>query len=406
MRKLKKAPGKKPDAKTKTIETKTIPKSRIAKPETDVKAKRKRGRPKKDSKKPIGKKGFKNKIEKLLAGIATQGKEKAQKKINREKLTPLNWKVIGSDELLKIKLPEQEFLIQGLIPVKANTIIQGHPSSCKSWLLLEIAKTMASDRRLFSKFKSQETRVLYIDEESSFMEIQRRWKMMNPDPLTLVDFMSFQDFKIDDPEKLKALLDFARDRNYKLILFDSFSAIHSLDENSARETQIIFDALRELNREGIATLICHHLRKETFFGPKSKSQALRGSSNILAKIDSLIHVEKESETQDKIRIAVRQLKLRQGKRVPPFRINILEQEGKISFEYFGEIIEAERKLELLKQEIPEFLEQEKKSRQDIVNFAGAQGYSERTVGRALKELIEEKSIKPSTVKRKKYFELS
>ena len=282
--------------------------------------------------------------------------EKFKEEIKKEELVPLGWQVIKSDQLLKMDLPEVEFLVENLIPSGAITILSGNPSSYKSWLLLEIAKVVASNGLLFGKFNTTEAHVLYVDEEAPLTEIKRRWSMLNPSYMTLVNFMSLQGFKIDSEEHKKALLDLAMWRGCRLIVFDSFRDIHSQNENDSQQAQKIIDFLRGFTRKGITILISHHHRKETFLGSKEPSQAMRGSTAIWAGIDSLLTIEKTKETPEEIELMITQTKLRQGKAISPFKVNLIEEGGQMRFEYIGEVETEITKLEKTKKAILEFLQ--------------------------------------------------
>src|SRR3989344_7551228 len=139
--------------------------------------------------------------------------EKPKASIKPKILAPSGWDVLDSDMLLKLKIPEQDFLVKSLIPEGGITMLSGNPGCGKSWLMLEIAKCVGCGDPLFTgenitpesinRFKTKEAKVLYIDEESHLSEIKRRWKMLKPPIFDLVHFMSMQDFKIDDESKRK-----------------------------------------------------------------------------------------------------------------------------------------------------------------------------------------------------------
>ena len=78
--------------------------------------------------------------------------------LTTEELVPYGWKILKSDKLLKADIPPSEFLVDKLIPKNGITIIAGNPSTGKSWILLEIAKCVSSNRFLFGKFDTKEQR--------------------------------------------------------------------------------------------------------------------------------------------------------------------------------------------------------------------------------------------------------
>ena len=211
--------------------------------------------------------------------------------------------------------------------------------------------------------------------------------------MTLVNFMSLQGFKIDSEEHKKALLDLAMWRGCRLIVFDSFRDIHSQNENDSQQAQKIIDFLRGFTRKGITILISHHHRKETFLGSKEPSQAMRGSTAIWAGIDSLLTIEKTKETPEEIELMITQTKLRQGKAISPFKVNLIEEGGQMRFEYIGEVETEITKLEKTKKAILEFLQDGEKYQAEIVDTLVPCNFSARTIQRAIKELKESNEVK-------------
>lgn len=341
--------------------------------------------------------------------------EEFKKEIQKEELVPLGWKIIKSDKILKIELPEAEFLVGKLIPSAGITILSGNPGCGKSWLLLEIARCIGSTNPLFAqnpltpdsfnRFRTKEARVLYIDEESSLTETNRRWKMLEPPSMTLVDFMPLQGFKIDNSEQRRALLNLCDHRSYRLIIFDSLRDIHSFNENDSRETQWLVDYFREFTRKGITVLISHHNRKESFLNPRDPSQILRGSTALLAGLDCLLSVENAKSTNELIELIISQPKLRQGKPTAPFKVNLIEQDGKMKIEYAGEVEEETTKIQKTKEAIVEFLKNGEKYLAEITQALIPLYFSERTIKRAISELKDEKSVKPRKEGQRIYYSL-
>ena len=53
------------------------------------------------------------------------------------------------DDLLARDFPPREWLVQGLLPAHAVTIISASPKSFKTWLLLYMAVCITQGKRLF-----------------------------------------------------------------------------------------------------------------------------------------------------------------------------------------------------------------------------------------------------------------
>ena len=320
-----------------------------------------------------------------------------------------NWEVISGDHLLKMDIPQSEFLIGNLIPLGGVTALSGNPGAGKSWLMLEIAKAISAIGFLFNQpqFIAKESRVLYVDEESSLPEIKRRWMMLNPPIFTMTDFISFGGFKIDNPQHRKDFLELACNNGYKLIIFDGLRAIHNKNENDSQQIQELVDGFREFTKVGITILVAHHNRKENFFHSKEASQTLRGSTAILAALDCLLSIESKRIDDKKIEYQITQSKLRQGKPVHPFIVHLTEENGKMIFSYEGEMKEEPTKVNQIKEAIINFLGEEEKSSGDIVNSLMALSFRKRTAIRALKELCDiDKKIKAREEGKRVFYSVS
>jgi len=334
----------------------------------------------------------------------SEGLEEFVKEIAYNNLVPTGWEVIKGEHLLKMEISKREFLIDGLLPSQGIIILSGNPGCGKSWLAIEIARVISSaSSSLFNKFEAKDGSVLYIDEESNIQEMQRRWKALGADILSFTDFTFLRGFKIDNREEREKLLDFVSHKKYCLVIFDSLRDIHSKNENDSQQAQELIDYFRELIKMGSTVLILHHNRKESFLNSKDPSQLLRGSTAILAGLDCLISVESKKINDRVIEFTISQPKLRQGKPVSPFKLNLVEEEGKIKFEYVGEIEEEATKLQKAKEAILELLKDGEKYHGEIVQTLISLYFAERTTNRAIKELKEGKNIQPRKDGKKIYY---
>jgi len=326
--------------------------------------------------------------------------EKIEKQIADE------WQIYSSEELLNTTFPDARFLVKDLIPKSGITILAGNPSCGKSWLLFEIARVVSEGIPLFGTFETEKSKVLYVDEETPAWEGQRRWKMLggtNQD----VSFMSLQGFKIDDSFDRNKLLKICLDREIEFLIFDAMRDVNSRNENDSKEAQELMDCFKEFTKKGITILTAHHLRKESFMNSREPNQVLRGSTSILANIDSLISVEKIKEAGQVIELILVPSKLRQGKLASSFKIKLIEEEGKMTFQFNGNLEGEEGKLEKAKEMVIETLKNGERYRTEIIQVLIPFYFKERTIQRAISELEEEKKIKPRKGEMKRiYFSLT
>ena len=308
--------------------------------------------------------------------------EKLENKIEKE------FRIVKGDSLSTLEIPKSEFVIEGMIAKNTFSILAGNPANCKSWVLLELAKALGTGTAFFDKFEvPKKLNVLYIDEESSLSEIKRRWFMLDS-PNCNVSFMSLQNFRLDNNFNREELKGIIREQGFEFIIFDSLRDIWMGDENSSRDVQLLVNGFKELIQEGTTILVSHHLRKETFGGTSDLSQKIRGSGALLSSLDGLIALETTKKNEDLFELNFSPLKLREGKLLPNFRVNLTEIGDKMEFQYVGEVEDATKRLERAKIAIKEVLSEGEKYQSEIIEILIPHGHTTPTLNRAFKEMKE------------------
>lgn len=308
-------------------------------------------------------------------------------------------------------------------------MISGNPGSNKSWLALEICKQINDslfapvkklnkdniilkedsdetaskkikamqdeleqpDSRLFERFEIyQPIKILYIDEETSVQEIKRRWEKITPKNCDLVSFISMAGFRIDNEVHKKTIINLCKECGYQMIVIDSLRDVFSGNENDSTEMQKVISSLKEFTKLGITLLCIHHNRKESPLMATTAAQALRGSTAILAGIDSLISVEKVKVLEDgSTEIFIAQAKLRQGLAAKPFKLLMVEDTNlhTIKFNYIQEIVREETKQANAEDDILKVIgDSIELSRKEIMTILKGYSHSEKTVTRGLQDL--------------------
>jgi len=207
---------------------------------------------------------------------------KSIRKYQGEKHNAL-FKPIPLSELLE-KEEKAEWLVEKLIPKAGITVLSGAPVSFKTWLMLHIAECVALGNKTFGRFETQKANVLVVDEESGWRLIKTRMQILQANPNTNVYFSSKLGFKVDRAGQMDSLLMFVEEYQIGLVCFDSLVRFHSKEENAANQMAEVFESFNKLTKKEVTALILHHHRKET--GAHIGTQSMRGSSDILAAVDS------------------------------------------------------------------------------------------------------------------------
>jgi hypothetical protein len=192
------------------------------------------------------------------------------------------------------------WLIEQLWASQAVGLIGGAPKSCKSWLALEMALSVASGQPCLGSLEAVETGpVLLFAAEDSPRQVRARLE-----GLARVRGVNFSDLDVhlilepqlrldvaEDQSRLQAALEVRRPR---LLILDPFVRLHRLDENSAADVSALLADLRAWQRRlGVAIVLVHHTRKSN--GEATGGSALRGSSDLHAWGDSNLYVRRNGE---------------------------------------------------------------------------------------------------------------
>ena len=321
-------------------------------------------------------------------------------------LAPRERKLLTVADLLAYNPATYPFLVDPIVPHRGITALGGQPGVGKSWVVLEIARSVASGTPLFGKFPTLKGNVLIIDEESGMDEMLRRAKMLNFSEELPIFFHVVCGFKLDKENDLAQLVSTVKKKEISLVILDPYIGVHNKSENSAEETAMVMEAMQQFIEAGAAVLYIHHLRKDSVakFG---NAQALRGSSVLLGRLDSLIIAK--SVTSDAVATEIQLLheKARRGKKLPPLQLTLTEENGKMIVTDVANVEPAKRKIEEAQEEITTTLllggEMSRKDIMAVVKEAIQIG--DKNVSDALRALVENKRIVEVRQGKEKHYSL-
>ncbi|MGO9835247.1 MAG: AAA family ATPase [Polyangiaceae bacterium] len=195
--------------------------------------------------------------------------------------------------------PHRRWLVESLWTRAGVGIVGGAPKACKSWLGLDLALSVASNTPCLGRFAVHDPgpALLYMAEDGPADVKQRLLGLCRGRGLDLarvpLDVITSPSLRLDiDRDRLRVDRTLRRHRP-RVLLLDPFVRLHRVDENSAAEVSALLAFLREMQREhDVAIVVVHHARKSA---AGSAGQALRGSGDFHAWIDSALYVRRHSE---------------------------------------------------------------------------------------------------------------
>lgn len=193
------------------------------------------------------------------------------------------------------------WLVENLWSAGGVGVVGGAPKSCKTWLALDLAVSVASATPALGSFNVPQAGpvLLYAAEDSAESVQQRLFGIASARGLALrsldIGIILTPELRLDterDRLRLRKTLD---GRYPRLLILDPLVRLHRSDENSAAEMSSLLGELRALQREyELAILLVHHLRKNAPRAPDG--QALRGSGDLHAWGDSNLYLRRRDSS--------------------------------------------------------------------------------------------------------------
>jgi len=211
---------------------------------------------------------------------------------------PSPFPVVRPSDLRTSAASTAPWLIDPLWTAQAVGIIGGTPKSCKTWLALEVAVSVASGSACLDTYAvpSPGPVLLYAAEDSQSALRSRLESLAHHHRLDLacldIRVITSDSLRLDratDQERLEATLLLHRP---VLVILDPLVRLHAIDENAAGEIAALLGYLRLLQRKtGAAIALVHHARKN-ISANGGAGYSLRGSSDLYAWVDSFLYLRR------------------------------------------------------------------------------------------------------------------
>lgn len=196
--------------------------------------------------------------------------------------------------------PAHRWLIEPLWIHAGVGTIGGLPKSCKSWLGLDMAVSVASGTPCLDAFPVRDPGgvLLYMAEDAGSLVKARLRGLCRHRGLDLnslpIDVITAPVVRLDLPADQQRLEETVYRRAPRLLLLDPFVRLHQVNENQAGEVAAILGYLRALQRAyHVALIVTHHSRKN---GSATGGISLRGSGDFFAWVDTALSLRRRQHT--------------------------------------------------------------------------------------------------------------
>ena len=222
-----------------------------------------------------------------------------------------------------------EWLIEGLIPKSAVTLLSGESGCGKSTLALGLAGAVVHGRD-FLGLKTDQRNVLIVDGENGASIYHDRLRRLCVERTPLLHVWGVWCDKHPIGPKEPAIARFVKEKQ-PLIIFDSLIAFHPGSEQDASETRRYLDDFRKLAADGATVILLHHT------GKSLGSREYRGSSDIKASVDTAYLLESKGALLQSLTLTP--YKSREGE-VKPIDITLRDGHFELRGDYDREAIRA------------------------------------------------------------------
>jgi hypothetical protein len=210
-------------------------------------------------------------------------------------LLPNRDKFVTAEELMKMELPEPEWLVDKLLPAGSLGFIGGNAKSGKTFLCLSLAYHVAAGTPFLNVPVQKRRNVLYIYLEGNIGQVQKRYRSLYGSDLKFPDNLHFIfNFPVLDAGGISQLKDAIAQKKADLVILDTWQKARIDDgRKGVNAYQKEYRELTKLGQEictatGCAFMLVHHLKQQNGKGADidtlnqlNGSAALSGASDFI-----------------------------------------------------------------------------------------------------------------------------
>lgn len=207
---------------------------------------------------------------------------------------------VWDKDIPSLKYNKIEWVIENWLPKGDICFIAGKAASFKTTICLHFGYSMAMGKLVFNKYKTIQSKVLYLNEENATPIITSMINRIKNgldlvEPVDNICFSLLENLRLDSVKDLEELANFITNNKIDVVICDSLRRFIGFDENNATEMSRFFENLKLLRKmcPGLTILVLHHLKKENSQYKTDLRDMLRGSSDIVNSADSIIGISRK-----------------------------------------------------------------------------------------------------------------
>lgn len=201
------------------------------------------------------------------------------------------------DEMEEIAEEEIEWLLPDLIAPGDKIMLAAPQKSLKSWLALELTRSLTCGLPFLRRVEWTPTRTAkigFVQEEGSPSLWARRVSMLGISGNTNAHFSHRTGFRFTEPSYTDELISSARDLGLEMLILDPLQRMMpGVDSNSDSEVGIVWDEVFRIQQAlpHLVVMIVHHANKTS----RLEWESIRGSSRHAGEVDLGLFLERANE---------------------------------------------------------------------------------------------------------------
>jgi len=190
------------------------------------------------------------------------------------------------------KSAAQGWVMEGTIPSAGLVYITAPPAFGKTWVVLDLMRACLTGTPWLGRYPVEKTSVMYLDEEMGVARVLPRIQKIGIPRNSDLLYTNREGVKLDNKSHREQICDAVKKYDIKIIVVDSLTRVHGLDEGSNKEMARLYGFMREIMDAGATLVICHHDRKGGQGDSSVGHDRSRGAGEIMAAADMVYSVEK------------------------------------------------------------------------------------------------------------------
>lgn len=218
------------------------------------------------------------------------------------------YKLTEGHEMYSVRPPAMQ--IEDFLPVGGVMGMTSYPGVGKTWLALEIARSVASGTPFLGRYKAMRGGVLFVGSDSSLYDYARQWTRLTRNTEDAVNvfepvrFLVQSTFMFEDRDEIRKLIRThqkfewgettigpkgpEREHGFHTLVFDTVSRLTRANQNDNTEMEEVFRNIRMLaEATDCAIVLLHHNSKKSEYNDGSD---WRGAMSQIGALDSWVQL--------------------------------------------------------------------------------------------------------------------